>query len=280
ADSLGVRSMATMVTGGGVSLLIDPGAALGGLERNDAVPSDAERQAAAAARARIITAASRCDAVFVTSYGPDHHNLLADCRATLPVFLKTPSDAGEYSAARAIIDVIKGPGRSIGFAGGSETAFGALTVGCSAGLSAMAVTVRSEGRTFVHGSSSLNRDCDAGLRHVIGQAPDLVYLSGAPLYRLGEDNRDSDGEPPIRGACRKALRALLELVGRSGCRAVVDHELLRTMDYRQLYAPAFATGRVSTAAEFLNSKETLLEAARMSERGALAARGGQVTAAA
>lgn len=280
ADSLGVRSMATLVTGGHASVLIDPGVSLAGTEPGGLAPANVERQAAAVARARIIAAANRCQGVFVTSYGQDHHNLLADCRETLSVFLKTPKNSEEYAAAMTIIGAIKAPGRSIAFADGCAAAFDGLTASCSLGLGAMVVTLRGDERTFVHASSALNRDCDAAQRHIVEQAPDLIYLSGAPLYRLEEeDGSDHDGQ--VRRACRRALRALLEIGRKTGCRTVVDHELVRTMDYRQLYAPAFSTGTVCTAAEFLNAKEALLEAARgWRQRLEPIHTGGKITAAA
>jgi predicted metallo-beta-lactamase superfamily hydrolase len=243
ADSLGVHSMATLVTGAGGSLLIDPGALAG----ETASPTGSRLGDLAAARAAVVGAAARSAAVFVTSYAPVHHNLLPDCPPHLPVYLKNPDTVEELRQARALIAALAAPGRTIAFAAGAAVSIAGFAVECSGGAGAMTVCVRHGERTFIHASTALNhRECAAVSEHIIAAAPDLLYLSGAPLHRLSDPAVDEIE----RALSRRALRSLLHIVRTTGCLALVDHELVRVPDFRRLYAPAFATQHVFTVADF------------------------------
>jgi predicted metallo-beta-lactamase superfamily hydrolase len=55
---------------------------------------------------------------------------------------------------------------------------------------------------------------------------------------------------------------LLRLVREAGCRVIVDHHAVRERRFRERLAPAFETGRVVTAAEYLGRRDECLEARR------------------
>lgn len=243
ADSLGVHSMATLVTGPSGSLLIDPGALAG----ETTAPTDSRLGDLAEARAAVVRAAAQAAAVFVTSYATVHHNLLPDCPSHLPVYLKNPDTVEEFRQARALLAALAAPGRTIAFAGGAALSVAGFEVECCCHAGAMTITVRDGRRTFLHASTSLNhRDCAAVTERIVAAAPDLLYLSGAPLHRLSHPGLDEIE----RALSRRALRSLLHIVRATGCLTLVDHELVRAPDHRRLYAPAFATERVFTVADF------------------------------
>ena len=99
ADSLGVRSMATLVEIGGVRILVDPGVTLAD-SRFGMGPTAEEKQAQEAAVNRIVGALCQVDAVVVTHYHDDHMNLLPYVLSTTAVYLKTPATAKERRFAQ------------------------------------------------------------------------------------------------------------------------------------------------------------------------------------
>jgi predicted metallo-beta-lactamase superfamily hydrolase len=70
-ESLGVRSMSTFVRTPDISLLIDPGVALG--PRKPVIPHPREYIARNESRNRILDAASKSDVLFVSHYHQDHY---------------------------------------------------------------------------------------------------------------------------------------------------------------------------------------------------------------
>jgi hypothetical protein len=89
--------------------------------------------------------------------------------------------------------------------------------------------------------------------YLLRERPDLVYLSGPPTYLETHVGRD---------VLRQGLANLLRLVMETGCRVIVDHHAVRDRRYRDRLGPAFATGRVVTAAEYLGRPDACLEARR------------------
>src|SRR5688572_25357637 len=105
ADSLGVRSMATLITSGTNSLLLEPGLVVVE-ERFGLRPTNAERATYAQAAAQIIEAGRRADALLVTSYRPGRYNLLPDALAATPVFAKVPLNLAEHRASRQVFPLV------------------------------------------------------------------------------------------------------------------------------------------------------------------------------
>ena len=70
-ESLGVRSMSTFIQTPDVSLLIDPGVALG--PRKPVIPHPKEYIARSESRRKILNAASKSDVLFISHYHHDHY---------------------------------------------------------------------------------------------------------------------------------------------------------------------------------------------------------------
>src|SRR5262245_18278480 len=118
-------------------------------------------------------------------------------------------------------------------------------------MAALTVTDRREGRGFVHASNVQGPMSPAAEAHVIREQPDLLYLSGPPTYL----------ETQIGAALiDRGIDSLRRIVDATGCRVILDHHALRDPSYRDRLARVWQTGQIQTAAEFLGTNETLLEA--------------------
>src|SRR5688572_3104001 len=118
ADSMGLRSMATLVDTGSARVLIDPGVTLAP-ERSGLPPGAAERQAYEEAVERIIGALCQVDAVVVTRYDDEHMNLLSYVLSTTATYLKTPASAQEHRVARELFPRLQRTGRAFELVEGS-----------------------------------------------------------------------------------------------------------------------------------------------------------------
>ncbi len=270
ADSLGVRSMATLVETQGIRVLIDPGVTIADT-RYGLDPSPAETQAQEEASTRIIGALCQVDAVVVTHYHDDHANLLPYVLSSTAVFLKTPSTQAEHRFTQEMLPQLYHTNRRVAFVDNSSRGVGDVSLefspplphgkpGCRAG-SVMAVAVRSKNGCFVHASDVQGPLSEDAVAWLMRQRPDILYLSGAPTFRLYyQAERDADALS-VQDV-RTARAHLLRLMKYTGCQVILDHYLVRDKNFRRLYQEVFSTGNVWTAAEFLGAPEQFLEARR------------------
>ncbi|MBI2886604.1 MAG: MBL fold metallo-hydrolase [Chloroflexi bacterium] len=270
ADSLGVRSMATLVQAGGQRVLIDPGVALAE-SRYGLAPSQEELKAREAAATTIVGALCQADAVVVTHYHDDHANLLRYVLCSTRVYLKTPVTPGERRYAQEALPRLQHGHPTIALADGSSAGLGKLSFdfspplphgkpGAGAG-SVMAVAVRSPEGCYVHAGDVQGPLSPSAMEWILRQRPDLLYLSGAPTYRLYYQAA-AEGDTLTVQDVRQAKTNLLTIMKYTGCEVILDHYLTRDLNFRRLYQEVFATRRVRTAAAFLGQPERLLEARR------------------
>lgn len=263
ADSLGVRSMATYVEAGELRLLLDPGATLSP-RRYGLAPAPEEEEALKRALDRIEGYARRATLVTISHYHGDHYRPEPELYAGRRVWTRDPRRmADEHQAARgrSFWRALQGQ-CALEPAEGRVAEFGGVQVRISPPLAhglegsgfgfVVAVTV-DDGTRFVHAADVQGPASAVATAYILRERPDLVYLSGPPTYleaRVGAD------------VIRAGLANLLRLVNETGCRVIVDHHALRDRRYRERLGPAFATGRVVTAAEFLGRRDAALEAYR------------------
>ena len=269
ADSLGVRSMATLVTAEGGSLLLDPGVTVAG-ERFGLGPTNVERSVYTRTAAQVVEVAHRADALLVTSYGPGHVNLLPDAPLETPVYAKIPRMLAEHRESRRVFPLVSSEQRPIMLMDDGQFRLSGMEVRCSPPLqrardgdqadTAFAVTARGDGRTFVF-VSDVGWPLSLEIRHyLLKQQPDLLYLSGPDLtdavqYPLmGRQTR-----PPWLIDALADIKTLLES---TGCRIILDHGIVRDVRYPAYFREAFDRAWVMTAAEFRGMPINLLEARR------------------
>ena len=270
ADSLGVRSMATLVEASGARVLIDPGVALAET-RYGLPPSREELEAQEEATARVVGALCQVDAAVVTHYHDDHANLLPYVLSSTAVYLKTPTTPRERRYTQDLFPRLQCTNRSFALVDGSSLSLGQLTLdfspplphgkpGAKAG-SVMAVALRSRDGCFVHASDVQGPLSEVAVAWLLRQRPDILYLSGAPTYRLYYQ-AEQDSDTLTVQDVRTARAHLLRLIKYTGCQVILDHYLVRDRNFRRLYQEVYAAGQVQTAAEFLGRPERLLEARR------------------
>jgi predicted metallo-beta-lactamase superfamily hydrolase len=263
ADSLGVRSMATYVESGELRLLIDPGAVLAprrfGLE-----PAPEEEEALSRARHRIDGYARRATLVTLSHYHADHYWPESELYAGRRILAKDPQhmiDAHQGSRGRALWRAIRTSAR-VERAEGATAEIGGVAIKVSPPLAhglegagfgfVVAVTV-DDGHRFVHAADVQGPASAVATAYLLRERPDLVYLSGPPIYLESHVGR---------AVVEQGVANLLRLVREAGCRVIVDHHAVRERRFRERLAPAFETGRVVTAAEYLGRRDECLEARR------------------
>lgn len=270
ADSLGVRSMATLVEAGGCRVLVDPGATLA-QNRYNLPPSKEEREALEAATESIIGALCQADAVVVTHYHDDHVNLLPYVLSSTALYLKRPSSPLEHRYAQELFPRLQRTGRTFTLADKSSVGLRDLSLSFSPPLphgkpgakagTVMAVALRSREGCFVHGSDLQGPLAPTSLAWIMQQRPDYLYLSGAPTYRLYTPAPQTADSFTVQDL-RTAKANLFMLMKYTGCQVLLDHYLVRDRNFRRQYAEVFARGQAGTAADFLGVPERLLEARR------------------
>jgi predicted metallo-beta-lactamase superfamily hydrolase len=266
ADSLGVRSMATYVEVGRTSILIDPGAALAP-SRFNLPPADAEWEALRRANDRIAGYGARADIVFVSHYHEDHfrhdpaayqgHRVLAKDPRRMVTGLQADRAAAlwrsvgtgarfEVADGRTYEDLDLSLRVSPPLPHGAEgTPLGAVV--------ALTVTDRSDGFRFVFASDVQGPLSPVATAYIARERPHLLYLSGPPGYiekQVGTDAID------------RGIDNLLRIVRETGCRVILDHHSARETRATTRLGRLWDTGKVVTAAGYLEVPEQMLEARR------------------
>ncbi len=282
-ESFGVRSMATLVETDDIRLVIDPGSALG--PRFNLSPHEREYVALARSRQLIIEAARRADVLTISHYHFDHY---------VPSFedwtwtWSSPELAeriyrGKLVLAKDISSNINLSQRKRGYmfnklnskivdkievADGKKFEFGRTTLEFSKPVFhgtrdsqlgyVLMLTVRTPGCTLVHASDVQGPIDEEALRLILEQHPDMLVSGGPPLYLKGFKIDE--------GSLTKALENMVKVV-REVPLTVIDHHLLRSLDYMEYLRPVYAEAekrkhRVLSASEFVGQAPMLLEAMR------------------
>lgn len=282
-ESFGVRSMATLVETDDVKLVIDPGSALG--PRFNLSPHEREYMALARSRQEILDAARNADVLTISHYHFDHYVPSFEDRLWV---WSSPELAerlyrGKLILAKDISSNINLSQRKRGYifqklnsrlaeeirvADGKSFKFGRTTLEFSKPVFhgthdsqlgyVLMLTVQTPGCSLMHASDVQGPIDDEPLRLILEQKPDMLLLGGPPLYLL---NFKIDQENLMMA--RKNMQILAECVPLT----IVDHHLLRTLEYKEYLGPIYAAAKkngnqVLTASEFLGFEPNLLEAKR------------------
>jgi predicted metallo-beta-lactamase superfamily hydrolase len=282
-ESLGVRGMAMFVETDDVKLVIDPGSALG--PRFNLRPHECEYVALSRTRQAIIEAARRADVLTISHYHFDHY--VPNFEDWVWIWSSPEIAAKIYSGklilAKDISRNINVSQRKRGYmfhklnidwakeikvADGQKFKFGDTTLEFSQPVyhgsedSALGyvlmLEVRTSGCHFLHASDVQGPMCEETLRLILAQRLDAVAIGGPPIYLEGFRVKSTDIV-----AAQRNLSALAKHVPL----LIVDHHLLRSLDYPQYLRPAMqaaeqAGNRLLTAAELMGLEPQLLEARR------------------
>lgn len=271
ADSLGARSMATLVETPDVTILLDPSVRLGPY-RYDLPPHETERACQKELWQRIREAAKHAEVLTVSHYHYDHHNPTAPSiyRGKL-AFLKDGKfhiNRSQRERAGAFVRKLKSYPKEIQVADGNQMDFGgteltfspAVPHGYNDELGYVVMSRIAHGsEVFVHTSDVIGPPLKEHLSFLIDAQPTVLYVDG-PMTHFPENYPEQH--------TRRSLSHLSRILRTTNVRTLIlDHHILRDREWRGRMASVFKAGeehdvRVMTAAEFAGKPVDQLEANR------------------
>lgn len=270
ADSMGARSMATLVETRDLRILIDPGVALGP-RRYGLPPHPKEWERMEEHWREIVSNAERADVIIVTHYHYDHHNPWDSLwiYEGKKVFVKDPKNNINYSQkGRASFFLKQLEGRAeIEVADGTFFSEGETLVefsnpvfhGTSNKLGyVIEVYVKEGDESFLFTSDVEGPSMAEQLDFILRKRAKVVMVDGPMTYMLGYRYSRASLEASIRN-----LSAILDFTDT----LIVDHHLLRDLEWRDRLSEVFETAkekekRVITSNELSSKPLEMLEAKR------------------
>ncbi|WP_022852352.1 MBL fold metallo-hydrolase [Thermodesulfatator atlanticus] len=278
AESLGVRSMATFVRTKDVSVLIDPGAALGP-KRYGLPPDKIEWQKLREIKALIKDKIREADLVIISHYHYDHYDPeWAKELKGKQLLLKNPEkDINRNQAKRAkeLLKRLAAFGVCWKIAEGMRLIFGETEIVCSPPLNhgpderfgaVVATVIKENGKVFLHSSDVSGPVQQEALNFIYKHSPQILFIDGPASY-LGP----RFGLEALELARKNLVSLTLELKPEF---LIMDHHLLRDLSWKtwaeNVFSEAVKTNtKVLCAADFMKKKPLLLEALRKDRYKAL-----------
>jgi predicted metallo-beta-lactamase superfamily hydrolase len=268
ADSLGTRSMATFVETGDCNICIDPAVSLGP-RRYGLPPHPLEYKKRDEHWESIKKYAEKSDVLILTHYHYDHHEPeFPEMYRDKAVFIKHPTEninRSQKGRAELFLKKINGMLRKLEYADGRDFSFGntslrfsdAVFHGTGNRLGYVVETCIREGdESFVFTSDVEGPNTKEQTDFILKENPGVVYLDGPLSYMLGYRYSYES----LAGAVENILSILN---GTDVEKLVIDHHLLRDLNWKEKIARVFDAGKeVLTAAEFLGVGNNQLEARR------------------
>jgi len=275
ADSFGVRSMATFIETSSVRLLIDPSAALAPV-RYGLKPHPVEWQRLDESWCKIIELAASAEIIILTHYHYDHHSTRhIELFKNKQLFIKDPSlniNRSQMWRAAYFLQSVQGLPKQIKPADGRRLQVGETTINFSPAVShgvdsklgyVVEVNVKSGGESVLFTSDVQGPVREEQLKFILENAPQTLIVDGPPTYLLGGSFREDD----LQLANQLLSKIMRSLVSSGLDTVILDHHLLRDLNYRERVKPVYGAGeelgvRLSTAAEFIGREVDMLEARR------------------
>jgi predicted metallo-beta-lactamase superfamily hydrolase len=270
-DSMGVRSMATLVETSSGVFFIDPGAALAP-RRYNLPPHELELKALEESLSRIYSALSSVDYVIITHYHRDHYLYRAGeqeyYRGKVIYAKNMYIDINPSQKIRAHILYrkmgVESLARQVVFADGKIINLNGVKLqfspplphgDCNSKLGyVLSVTIIEDGFTLTHASDIQGALCKSSLNYLQNISHSVLIISGPPTYLKQESNKD-------------VLENLIKLIKNSkrGFTMILDHHILRDQDYAKYFnilRNIKSDVKVLTAAEYMGIEIRQLEAYR------------------
>jgi len=279
SDSMGVRSMATLVETSDVKLIIDPAAAVAPL-RHGLPPHPKELNLLEEYWRRIASAAEECELVAVTHYHYDHHSstrFLDEVYKGRIVMVKDPENLINFSQknrAKIFLEKIKQIATQVITADGREHVFGGTRIVFSHPVPhgsdnhlgyVLEVFVKDSSDSFLFTSDVQGFPLEYQAKIVLEKKPKTIFVDGPSTYMLGLNYTVEELEASLRNMGRIIREA-------HPSKIILDHHLLRDLEWRKHFKKLLEEAEklnviVETAAEYLNTKINQLEALRSSLHG-------------
>lgn len=266
SDSMGVRSMATLVEAGGEKIFIDASAALGPY-RYGLPPHPLEIDALENSKKKIADLARDCKYHVITHYHYDHYDPNEDFYIGKKIFAKridsyinaSQKERGalfyqEFKEKAEIIycddSIHEINGIKIKF----SPPFPHGPLGIKLGYVIMVSVEENEKILFA--SDVQGPVYEKAKDYIINEEPSLIIMDGPPSYFLGWRFSQNNLE--------KAEKNLIEIMEKLDCNLILDHHLLRDLKYKERMDELYSLygDKIKTFAEYNGIKNNMLEAKR------------------
>lgn len=271
ADSLGTRSMATLVKSKGCNIFIDPGVSLGP-RRYGLPPHPIEIRRMEEHWKVIRKFALKCDVIVITHYHYDHHNPDADIYKEKTLLLKHPTQNINFSQkqrASYFLEKLGNSPKKISYIDGAEFSFKETSIKFSKPVFhgpnkrlgfVTQVLISEEDFSFLYTSDVEGPCLEDQIKYILDENPQVIYLDGPLSYMLGYRYSMESLKNSV-----KNMEIILK--NTKVQKMIVDHHLLRDIIWKNriknVYDVAKKMGKkVITAAEYLGLKNDILEARR------------------
>src|SRR5579875_1163774 len=284
-ETLGTRSLATLVECSSTKVLIDPGVALG--PRFNLLPHPFEYEALYRTRKEIETQAEQADLIFISHYHFDHFTpfwaeidnvwTFADWKSAKKIYsgrevlLKDPYENinnSQKGRASQFIPNLKKIAKSVRSADSKEYMFGSTKLvvsepvphgeeGTPLGYVIM-LEIEDKGEKFLFASDIEGPISEKVFEKIVNLKPDILFLSGPPLYLLGSKLSDYNFSRALNNLSK--LTSHIDII-------ILDHHLFRSSEalkyVSELKERADSYGSfIMTISEFNGSTMKMLEAKR------------------
>jgi hypothetical protein len=267
SDSMGVRSMATFIETSDCRIFIDPSAALGP-SRYGLPPAPQEIEELAKTKSKISKIAEKCDVLVISHYHYDHYDPNEEFYQDKTVYAKDITkniNKSQSERGKEFKEIVKdkcsliycdGISKEIGdtkiifsppfFHGPSKVALGYVIM----------TTIDDGNFKLLHASDVQGPVTTEAKKYIISQKPDLLIMDGPPTIFLGWKFS--------RKNLQDASNNLVEIIKKLDCEIILDHHLLRDLNYKKNFPEPYEIGgeRIKTFAEYLGMKNNTLEAHR------------------
>ncbi|MGB9718264.1 MAG: MBL fold metallo-hydrolase [Thermoproteota archaeon] len=278
-DSMGIRSMATLVETRDLKLIIDPAAAVAP-RRYGLPPHPKELSLLEECWGRIASLAEECEVVAVTHYHYDHHSstrFLEDIYGGRIVIVKDPENMinfSQKSRARIFLERIKPIAAQVMVADGKEYVYGGTRLEFSNPVPhgpdtqlgyVVQLSVKDSSDSFLFTSDVQGFPLDHQVKFVTWRKPRTIFIDGPSTYMLGLNFTVEELEASLRNIRRIMSQARPSVV-------ILDHHLLRDLEWRKYFGELFEEAEkmgvaLGSAAEYMHIEVNQLEALRSSLHG-------------
>lgn len=264
SDSLGVRSMATLVKTKDSKIFIDPSAALGP-SRYGLSPAKQEIDALNNYKYKIHELALECEILIISHYHYDHYDPYENFYSRKKIFAKDRKkniNASQKNRAiefekivKDICELVYCDAKSFQF-GDTKIKFSEPFPHGPEGirLGYVLMTTIEEEMKILHASDVQGPVANKAKDYIISENPDILIIDGPPSYFLGWKFSKKNLE--------KAEENLVEIIEKTNCEVILDHHLLRDLNYKERFSKVYEKGNVKTFAEYQNLENNMLEAHR------------------
>ncbi|MGC8663167.1 MAG: MBL fold metallo-hydrolase [Thermoplasmata archaeon] len=259
SDSMGVRSMSLHIETD-LKIMIDPSASLGPY-RYGLKPTALEYKKLRECKGKISALAENSDAIIITHYHYDHYDPEETFYNGKRLFLKD-GEKNINKSQKIRFQYFKEKIHEFEFADGKSFIFKKTNIKFSvpfhhgnekSALGYVISVVIEQDKKILYTSDVEGPVVENVADFIIEENPEIVIIDGPPTYFLGYKFSQKDFERSHENLRR--ISNEIETV-------ILDHHLLRNLNYKDKLEDVYSKGNVITYAEYNNQEINMLEAHR------------------